>query len=101
MLLFQLNILFKRVILLEEEFQQLETLLHFMDPMLYLLTRKKLLCRRSVLVKRKENLMANDVKGKSSKRKILDLYGVTLIEEAELKDSAENIGGKLQEIKDV
>ena len=43
----------------------------------------------------KENLMANDVKGKSSKRKILDLYGVTLIEEAELKDSADNIRGKL------
>jgi hypothetical protein len=49
----------------------------------------------------KENLMANDVKGKSSKRKILDLYGVTLIEETELKDSADNIGDKLQEIKDV
>jgi hypothetical protein len=49
----------------------------------------------------KENLMANDIKGKSFKRKILDLYGVTLIEETELKDSANNIEGKLQEIKDV
>jgi hypothetical protein len=48
----------------------------------------------------KEKLMANDVKGKSSKRKNSDLYGVTLIEEAELKNSIDNIGGNLQEFKD-
>jgi hypothetical protein len=43
----------------------------------------------------------NDVKGKSSKKKISDLYGVTLVEDAELKDSTDNIRGKLQEIEDV
>jgi hypothetical protein len=48
----------------------------------------------------KEKLMANDVKGKSSKRKNSDLYGVILIEEAELKNSIDNIGGNLQEFKD-
>jgi hypothetical protein len=48
----------------------------------------------------KEILMANVVKGKSSKRKNSDLYGVTLIEEVELKNSIDNIGGNLQEFKD-
>jgi len=35
-----------------KEFQRLKTLLHFMDPMLYLLIRKKLLWRRNVMMLR-------------------------------------------------
>jgi hypothetical protein len=42
--------------------------------------------------------MANDVKGRSFKRKISDLYGS---KETKLKDSVDNIRGKLQEIKDM
>jgi hypothetical protein len=39
--------------------------------------------------------MANNIKDESFKRKILYVYGIIDVEEEELKDLIDNIGGKL------
>jgi hypothetical protein len=43
------------------------------DPMLHLSTRKKVLCKKCSGLE-KENFIVNDVKGRSFKRKISNLY---------------------------
>lgn len=100
MLFFLLKMLLLRIILIEEEFYVFKTFSILWIQ--YSVSQQERKCCVEKIFESREvwkTLMTNDVKGKSSKGKISNLYGVNASEEIELKILADNIRGMLQEIE--